>query len=70
MTEEKVMENRFRRALARRGYSLQKSRRRDPRALDYGGYMIIDPGTNSVIAGGSPREFSMSLSEVEAWLAQ
>jgi hypothetical protein len=38
--DDKVLENRLRRMLQRRGYQLIKSRRRDPRAIDYGGYMI------------------------------
>jgi hypothetical protein len=40
MTPEKTREIRLRRALARQGYTLSKSRRRDPRALDYGLYII------------------------------
>jgi hypothetical protein len=35
---EKVRENRARRAAERQGVRLVKSRRRDPRALDYGRY--------------------------------
>ena len=52
--DDKVLENRLRRMLQRRGYQLIKSRRRDPRAIDYGGYMIADASTNGVVAGGSP----------------
>ena len=68
MTEEKIMENRLRRALDRRGLQLQKSRRRDPRAIDFGGYMIVDPATNTAVAGSAPIAFAMSLADVEAWL--
>jgi hypothetical protein len=68
MTEEKAMENRARRALERRGLQLQKSRRRDPRAIDFGGYMIVDPATNSVVAGASHAPYQMTLDDVEAWL--
>ncbi len=68
MTEEKVLENRVRRALDRRGLVLHKSRRRDPRAIDFGGYMIVDAATNSVVAGASPVAFSLTLADVEAWL--
>jgi hypothetical protein len=35
--ESKVTENRLRRIAARRGYRLEKSRRRDKSAIDYGG---------------------------------
>ena len=68
MSEDKIVENRCRRALSRRGFTLQKSRRRDPRAVDYGGYMIVDAATNTVVAGAGSNAFSMSLDEVEAWL--
>jgi hypothetical protein len=30
--------------------------------------MIADEGTNTVVAGGSPREYSMHIDEVEKFL--
>jgi hypothetical protein len=57
----KVRENRLRRMAERQGYSLQKSRRRDPRAVDYGLYSIVDSHKNPV-AGGGP---GLTLDEVE-----
>jgi hypothetical protein len=39
--DPKVVENRLRDTLRRRGYRLEKSRRRDPHALTYGRYWII-----------------------------
>jgi hypothetical protein len=68
MNTEKVRENRLRRMLERRGYTLQKSRRRDPHAIDYGGYMIVEPNRNFVVAGGSPVPFSLDLDAIEQWL--
>jgi hypothetical protein len=62
---DKKRENSVRRALARQGCLLRKSRRRDPRAVDYGGYIIADMRTNCVEAGGS--YFSLTLEDVEAW---
>ena len=66
---EKVRENRLRRAARRQGFELRKSRRRDPGAYDYGRWMIVEPGGNTVVAGaqdtGTP---SMTLDEVEDWL--
>lgn len=55
--EFKVFENRLRRAAKRQGLELVKSRSRDPRAVDYGGYMLVNAYTNTVEAGelGSPR---------------
>ncbi len=68
-TAEKVRENRLRRAAKRQGYALQKSRARDPRAMDYGCYMLTDSYTNNMVVAGelnSPR--AMTLEQVEAWL--
>lgn len=66
--DEKIRENRLRRIAERQGLAVQKSRRRDPRALDYGKYRIIDPEINGVVAGASPWNYSMDLDEVEEWL--
>lgn len=66
---EKVRENRLRRAAGRQGLQLVKSRRRDPRAFDYGGYMLVDIDTNVVVVGsegvGRPH---WSLDDVEKYL--
>lgn len=64
----KVRENRLRRMAERQRLSLVKSRRRDPYAPDFGGYMIVDPATSQVVAGGSPQAYSLNLDGVEAWL--
>lgn len=65
---EKVRENRLREAARRQGYRLVKSRRRDVRAIGYGGYMIFDPNSNRIAVGGTPHEFSLDLDHVERWL--
>ena len=41
-TTEKVRENRLRRMADRQGLTLRKSPRRDPRALDYGVYRLVN----------------------------
>lgn len=64
---EKVNENRLRRMAERQGLKLMKSRRRDPRAIDYGGYMLVN-AYNMIVAGASPNAYSMSIDDVEAWL--
>lgn len=66
---DKVRMNRLRRMAERQGLSLAKSRRRDPNAVDFGGFMLLDASTNSVVAGGDPIPYSLSLDEAEAWLA-
>jgi hypothetical protein len=68
MTEEKVMENRIRRVALRRGMKVVKSRRRDPKALDYGGYMLVDVARNFAILGGSPNAYSATIEEIDAYL--
>ena len=62
-TEDKVRENKARRTLARRGYVLVKSRRRDPHAFDFGGYIITDQ-YNRVVTGTDPVAFSLTLDDV------
>ena len=52
MTVDKVRENRARRAAERQALKLTRSRRRDPRAIDYGGYWLHDIETGAEIIGG------------------
>ena len=40
--QEKVRENRLRRMADRQGLQLSKSRTRDPRALDYGRWLVVE----------------------------
>lgn len=67
---EKVRENRVRRGVQRQGYRLEKCRARDPRAVSYGLFRIVDPGTNTVQAGSDLAGYSMSVDDVERWLAE
>jgi hypothetical protein len=60
----KVLENRLRNAAARQGLRLVKSRRRDPRALDYSTYMLVDIDTNAVVAMGLPHGYGLGLDDV------
>ncbi len=59
--QHKSFETRLREAAKRRGLGLVKSRRHDPRALDYGGHWLLDglgqrtraiPGRVSFFSGG------------------
>jgi hypothetical protein len=69
MMSEKVKENMLRRRANRRGLRVEKSRRRDPHALDFGRYWIIDASTNCLVAGANPNGCpGMTLDEVEEWL--
>ena len=67
--EDKVRENKVRRMAQRQGLAVKKSRRRDPRALNYGTYWIVDPFKNTVVAGDTNNGYGMGLDEVEAWLS-
>lgn len=70
MTETKVRENKARRAAGRQGLILQKSRRRDPNAIDFNGYMLVDGRTNAAVVGSHPWAYSADLDEVEDFLEQ
>jgi hypothetical protein len=61
-TSEKVRENRLRRMAERQGLRLVKSRRRDPRAIDYGTYRLM-AGPDPV-----PETNGLDLEAIERWL--
>jgi hypothetical protein len=65
-TQFKIRENR--RAAQRQRLKLVKSRRRDPRAYDFGRYWLIDPDNNTIEVGHP--DFGMTLEEIEAALAE
>jgi hypothetical protein len=61
----KVQENRVRRTADRRGFRLEKSRRRDTLAVGFGTYQLIDNRSNTVASiGGGP----LTLDEAERQL--
>ncbi len=64
---DKVKENRLRLTAERRGLKLKRSRRRDPKAVDFGGYMLVDIRTDAVVLGGGVFSFQASLEEVETY---
>jgi phosphotransacetylase len=68
--DPKVRENRLRRMAERQGLNLCKSRRRDYRALDFGRWMIKDGDTDAVVAGATPRAYSLSIDDVEKYLTE
>lgn len=59
---DKIRENRLRRMAERQGLQLSKSRRRDPRATDFGKFFLSQ---NGILM--SP-ESGMDLDEIEAYL--
>ena len=66
----KVRENRLRRMAERQGLQLQKSRRRDPLAWDFGTYQLVDVRTDEVVAYEVTMEqgYGLDLDEIEARL--
>ena len=63
MTDEKVRENRLRRIATRRGYEIRKSRRRDPHALNYGSFTLV----NSTVGGAMYHFTDVSLDDIETF---
>jgi hypothetical protein len=63
LMNHKIHENRLRRMAERQGLRLHKSRRRDPRALGYGTYDLVQASDNHMV---SPEQ--MTLDEIEQWL--
>jgi hypothetical protein len=61
----KIRENKLRRMAERQGFRLKKSARRDPRAIDYGLYWIIDQRNNTFATG---HDTGMTFDEVERFL--
>lgn len=64
-TEDKVRENRLRRVAARRGLVLKRSKRRDPQALDYGAYWLVDAEGNYLVYGD---QWGTDLDGIEEYL--
>lgn len=50
----------------RQGFRLERSRRRDPRALDYGGYQLVDVIGGTIIFGETyGRGYGATLDQIE-----
>ena len=67
--EDKTREARLRRMAKRQGLELVRSRRRDPHALDYDGYMLIDPARQWMVYGFGFNNFGARLPDIEDWLS-
>ena len=70
MEGKKVIENRLRRAADRQGLRLAKSRSRDPRAMDYGLYALINNQIGGAINPALANRWTCSwtLEQVEQYL--
>ena len=64
----RAREQRLRRLARSQGFVLYKSRLRgDPHVDDFGGYRIVNPYINGIVAGV---RFEMTLDDVDAWLRE
>ena len=68
--QEKIRENRLRRKLSRMGYRLEKSRRKDQDAWDFGLYAVVDQQTSGVVNDATPGMYSWTMDDVEAWISE
>lgn len=68
--ETKTRETRLRRMAERQGLRMIKSRRRDPRALGYGTYALVDANTNHLIAGNDSTGYGLDLDQIETALTR
>jgi|tagenome__1003787_1003787.scaffolds.fasta_scaffold18399787_1 hypothetical protein len=66
--EYRSYETRCRRAAERQGLRLERSRRRDPRAYDYGTYQLVDPNTNTLAAWGLESGYGLGLADIAEYL--
>lgn len=70
-TTEKTRETRLRRMADRQGLRLLKSRTRDPRAIDYGAYMLVDIAIGGAVFGtGALGRADATLDDIEEYLTQ
>jgi hypothetical protein len=65
--EDKVRENRLRRIAERRGFRLEKSRRRDRKAPDFGAYALFNK-RNELVAGDQQNATNGTLDRIEDYL--
>lgn len=64
-------ETRLRRMAARQGLVLRKARLRDPNALGYGRYVLVDASRNAVAVPdgfGPTGQPNWTLDQIEGWL--
>jgi hypothetical protein len=66
--KDQVRENRARRMADRQGLRLEKSRRRDSKALTFGTYQLVDQISNVLVMGDANRGYGLDLDAVEKYL--
>jgi hypothetical protein len=66
----KARESRLRRLAERRGLALEKSKRRNREAPDFGRFRLVDVIENRHVFGGEPFAFSASVDQVQEWFEE
>ncbi|MCU1439729.1 MAG: hypothetical protein JWP85_726 [Rhodoglobus sp.] len=69
MTTTAITETYARRVASQHGLALRKSRARNPLAIEYGTYGLVEPATNSWVLT-MPYGYGYTLDEVRDFLAQ
>jgi hypothetical protein len=64
MATRRAIEVRLRRAAARRGLRIEKSKLRDPGAIGYGTWRIVDARTEKLVAGDRRTGYGLTLQQV------
>jgi hypothetical protein len=64
MVTQRAVEVRLRRAAARRGLRIEKSKLRDPGAIGYGTWRIVDARTGRLVAGDRRTGYGLTLADV------
>jgi hypothetical protein len=62
---DRTRETRLRRMAERQGLRLERSRRRDPRAIGYGTYQLVDSASHTIAAGDTNNGYGLTLDDVE-----
>lgn len=68
MATSESRENRLRRTAARRGLTLMKCRRRDPLAIGYGTYQLVDSNNHIYACKDNENGYGLTLDEIESAL--
>lgn len=58
----------MRRMAGRQGLTLRKSRRRDPLAVDFALFWLVEAESGTPVSYGSGRDGGMTADETEEWL--
>jgi hypothetical protein len=66
----KARESRLRSLAERRGLALEKSKRRNREAADFGRFRLVDVIEKRPVFGGEPFAFSASVKQVQKWFEE